>query len=179
MRNHEPTRKYRYKIADLRQEGKTFEEAEDIVLKGQSNKAKYLKSYKKRGLYPYGEVDKPHKTTQPSNVVPEDNHDLPQATVVDTNDSLKIDKIEEVIDMTLEARVKALEDRLSCSADGGLLRPRLQRNACRPTSFRLPKDLLKRATEKARSDPVGVMGLNAIVELLLFQYIGSPKDLLE
>ena len=175
------SREHRKKIVDLMQQGKTIEQAADEVFKGNSNKARSLKIYKKRGLFPYGKVDPPFKPPQPPNVVPEENHTISQETVVAMNDSLRIDKIEEVIDMTLEARVKALEDRLNCSASVVKLRPKLKRakEDTIPTSFRFPKELVRRAREKAKSDPIASAGLNALVETLLFEYIGSPDDLLD
>jgi hypothetical protein len=175
------SREHRKNIVKLMQQGKTRVQAADEVFKGNSNKARSLKIYKKQGLFPYGKVDPLFMTEQSSNVVPEANQTLSQATLVDTNDSLRTDKIEEVIDMTLEARVKALEDRLNCSASIVKLRPKLKRSIgdTIPTSFRFPKELVRRAREKAKSDPIGSAGLNALVETLLFEYIGSPDDLLD
>lgn len=66
-----PSRKYRYAIANLIKEGKTIEQAENEIFKGNSNKAKYLKYYKREGLFPYGEVDKPIEITTPSAFGPE------------------------------------------------------------------------------------------------------------
>lgn len=52
------SRKYRYLIAALLEAGKTPEQAEDTVMKGLSNGAKYLKN-REPGLFPYGEVGPP------------------------------------------------------------------------------------------------------------------------
>lgn len=165
MRNNQPTRKYRYQIADLMQQGYTIQQAEDIVMKGNSNKSRDLKSYKQRGLYPYGKVDSPLETN-PSSFV---------------NDGLSIAQIKKLVDKFLEPKLKNLEDKLRCSSIRLQKRPKLKRTLdnCIPTSFRLPRELVERAREKAKVDPVGVAGLNGLVELWLFEYIGSPPDLLE
>jgi hypothetical protein len=66
MPHYIPSRKYRYEIANLIKEGNTIEQAENEIFKGNSNKSKYLKYYKREGLFPYGKVDKPIEITIPS-----------------------------------------------------------------------------------------------------------------
>ena len=66
MPHYIPSRKYRYEIADQIKEGKTIEQAENEIFKGNTNKSKYLMYYKREGLFPYGEVDKPIEITTPS-----------------------------------------------------------------------------------------------------------------
>lgn len=198
MSFYKPSRKYRYAIAELLDSGKTLEEAEDIVMKGVSNRAKYLRNYSNQGLFPYGELDPPMATKLSSRLSLTANASVAQPSVVQLHDTVAPDRINEVIDERLdrfltqeisliEARIKALEEQLSaaqpCSASvvKVKLRPRLKRSTedTIPTSFRFPKELIRRARAKAKNDPIGNSGLNALVETLLWEYIGSPQDLLE
>lgn len=195
-KSYSRSRKYRYAIALMLQEGKTFEESEKEVFKRNLNKSKFLAYYKETGLFPYGEVDPPEKTTLNNNVVPEVYHTVAQESVVNLDDSVLTQRIKEVVTdalnnfemrtiSVLDAKIQVIDDKLNeyqpCSSSVAQLRPRLKRTTenCIPTSFRLPRELVSRVKEKSKTDPIGVTGLNGVVETLLFKYIGSPPDLLE
>ncbi len=169
------TREKRYRLGNLMDSGMTEKQAIKEAKLGK-NSARDVRQWKGINLYPFGDIDKPETTTQQSTVVSK-----VYDTVSHENDSVLIAKIKEVINIVLEARIKNIEDKLSCSSSAVKLRPKLKRtiNNCVPTSFRLPKELVRRAKDKAKNDPMGVTGLNSIVESLLFQYIDSPEDLLE
>lgn len=181
MGHYKPSEKYRYAIAEKLEQGYTLKEAEDEVFKGNSNKSRHLKLYNKRGFFPYGMIDPPPKPKPPPTVVPAMTHRAAQESVVKENDAVLMNRIKTVVNEVVDFKLKAIEVKLRSTSGVVQFRPKLKRTLknATPVSFRLPKELVKRAKDKAKHDPIGSMGLNAIVESLLFQYIGSPKDLLE
>jgi len=174
------TRAKRYLLGNLLDSGLTEKQAIKEAKLGK-NSARNVKQWKEINLYPFGDIDKPETTTQQSTVVSKVYDTVSHENVINVNDSVLIAKIKEVINIVLEARIKNIEDKLTCNSSVVQLRPKLKRTIdnCVPTSFRLPKELVRRAKDKAKNDPMGTTGLNSIVESLLFQYIGSPEDLLE
>jgi len=190
------SREHRKKIVNLMQQGKTIEQAEDIVLKGNSNRSRNLAKWKQLGLCPYGDIDPPIVPTLPPKVLPTvPDGAVAQPSVVQLHDSVALDKLHTIVDERVDKlmaqeisliteRLKALENAFGTQSYGASvvkLRPRLKRKQgdTIPTSFRFPKELVRRARVKAKSDPIGSAGLNALVETLLFDYIGSPDDLLD
>lgn len=173
------TRDKRHRLGNLLDSGIPEKQAIKDAKLGK-NAARDIRQWKEIKLYPFGDIDKPETTTPSYTVAPKVYDTVSHESVINDNDRL-IDKIKEVINMVLETRIKNIEDKLIYGSGVVQLRPKLKRTIdnCVPTSFRLPKELVNRAREKAKSDPLGVMGLNSVVESLLFQYIGSPEDLLE
>jgi hypothetical protein len=174
------TRDKRYLLGNLLGSGMTERQAIKEAKLGK-NAARDIRLWKEIKLYPFGDIDKPETTTQPSTVVPQVYDTVSHHSVINVDDSVLINKIKEVVNMVLEPRIKNIEDKLTCNSSVVQLRPKLKRTIdnCVPTSFRLPKELVKRVKDKAKNDPMGATGLNSVVESLLFQYIGSPEDLLE
>lgn len=193
------TRAGRFKLGELIAEGMGEREAYKIAFPNDNNIGTHLNGFKKKKVYPFGDIDDPQDATQSYTVVKpvaQVSDSVAQPSVVPVYDSVFQEKVKEVVEDALakfevqtisviKARIDAIAEKLDSSEprSASVLqpRPRLKRSKpeTTPTSFRLNKELIKRAKAKAKIDPRGSINLNGLIETFLWEYIGCPQDLLE
>lgn len=175
------SRKQRYEIGRLVNEGKTFKEAEDIVMAGDSNRSRQITNWRKRELFPYGNTDSPDGIDSVPDV-PEIRNTRQQISKPPV-----LPKIDE--EALLERLLAKLDDnallKIATVLQKGTLqvlesiRPQLKKEKSGyPVSFRLNKELVDRVKKKLERDEKGET-LTGLIERLLFNYIGEPADLLD
>lgn len=128
------SRATRYQIAQLIEQGKTLEEAEDATLAGNSNRARYIKSWRQAGVYPYGNVDTPEDYKQPAFAIDlqcNDTYQQAQSNAsantkaqssaitnkVNWNDPLLTEKLKALIQEALEVQISAMQDAMAQMQD--------------------------------------------------------------
>jgi len=164
------SRKAREKLGELICGGMDIEEAAKAALPDDDNRNTHIKGWKKKGVYPFGEVDSPPYNSLGDTVAQVAQQ--PSVVVSPTSVDDMWVKIERLVNETVDAKIKGIQ----LGSNVGL-RPLLKKiKKDKPTSFRLPLALVERARVKATKERTS---LNALVETFLFQYIGSPQDLLE
>jgi hypothetical protein len=197
------TRDRRFKLGELLADGMNEWDAYKIAFPLDNNISTNIKGFKNKGIYPFGEVDDPQPTMSQSFATSKELAAIPrpylnssdtvapsvatssdtvaQTSVVDVSDSVLMGKIKTLVDEAVRAQIEVIKSSIESSTSVVKMLPRLKRTKenTQPTSFRFPLELVQRAKEKAKTDPRGSHGLNAIVEAFLFEYIGSPQDLLE
>jgi len=109
------------------------------------------------------------------------NTDIEVQSVAQQNDTVVMPNDITQRIAALEADVAKIKDRLHSSSPELQIRPKLIRNTENtvPRSIRIPEKLWKLAQKKIKKDSKGQMGLNGLIELWLFDYIGRPDELLE
>lgn len=178
------SREIRYRIGELINQGKTFEHAEREVMGNDPNKSRQIRTWKKNGVYPYGLLDapngseteyilKPEVTTQPA------GRTMKQATF-ETQDDIGKNTIERYVD-TLSTEDVLKLTALKFGIDAKVLEsttPKLRRSTgtTKPVSVRLSKELLERVNDKLKAENKSLSG---VVESLLFQWVGSPRDMID
>jgi hypothetical protein len=197
------TREGRFKMGELMAGGMNEREAYRLAFPTDANIGHHIKQFKIKGVYPFGEVDDPQPTMSQSFATSKELAAIPrpylnssdtvapsvatssdtvaQTSVVDVSDSVLMGKIKTLVNEAVRAQIEVIRSSIESSTSVVKLRPKLKRTKENsiPTSFRLPKKLVEQAKKAAKTDPRGSMGLNGLVESLLFEYIGSPRDLLE
>ncbi len=189
------SRPKRFKIAELRDQGMTLQEAENIVLAGDSNKTRTVKQWQAGGAYPYGQVDGPDSQTQITFAPDEQTtHTAPiqqDRHIAGSQGARK--QVQTAITPGINWNDKALNDKLKVLIldvlkEQGILQtaitpdprqaPKLWRtmNNVSPISLRLQSELIKRSRQALKAK-YGNMSLNRYVELCLFDLIGRPVDL--
>lgn len=160
----------RNNIGKLIEQGIPERQAIKQVMKGDGNAARTVKTWKEQGIYPFGDIDAPARTLD-SEV--DDNVD----TMNDTQKQQQEQLIRDIVRQELATERQSNSDSVQCLA----MRPRFRRNMDNtiPKTFRCSKELWSRAELKARKDPATGGNLNGLIEILLFQYLGSPSDLLK
>ena len=154
----------RMKLAELLEQGISELEAIKIALQGDSNAARKINTWKAHGVYPFGPVSAPGDQLL---------MDIPAAAkpvaapVRPSRDDLT-DMIRQVVKAELAQHTPTIE----------VVRPKLKRSKATTTmkSFRCPEALWDLADKKAQTLN---MSLNGVVESLLFQWLGSPEELLK
>lgn len=180
------SREKRFAIGKLMGEGYTLEQAEDMVLKGDSNKSRTVKTWRDGEAYPYGENDKPtgdnfladigifhidsaaitQKPLQPANILQ-----------INWNDPVLTDKLKALIREALREQSTAMQTAHTDIKPSRKLW-RTGKNVS-PVSFRIQTELLRRARAKLQETYQGHMSLNHFIELTLWRLVGEPEDLLE
>ena len=192
------SRAKRFKIAELRDQGMTLQEAENIVLAGDSNRSRLVKQWQVWGAYPYGQVDSPDSPDSQTQIVfapdeqtthtppiQQDRHIVGAQGArkqVQTANTLQINWN----DLALTDKLKSLvldvlkEQGISQTAITPDPRqaPKLWRtmNNVSPISLRLQTELIKRSRQSLKAK-YGNISLNRYIELCLFELIGRPVDL--
>lgn len=197
------SRPARHKIGKMIAKDMKFEQAEDEIFttaSQRSNRKRTVLNWIKRDLWPYGKLDPcpditvcqavaqiPVPTIRKEGdyeeivyyegVVQQDySVVIPEAQ---KNDSVVIpEEIYRRID-ALEADIATIKGQLQSSQPDLQVCPKLIKGDEMPTSFRLPKKLVYLAKKKAKQDTRGRMGLSALVEAFLFDYVGRPDELIE
>lgn len=178
------SREIRYKIGELLNQGKTFLEAEMEVMENDSNRSRQIKKWKKSGVYPYGLLDAPNGTE--GNYTFEPTVTQQPAGGIIKQTSFGIPKNLEKNTMERYLENLSAEDVLKLTAlkfgiDSSALEittPKLRRSmdTTKPVSVRLSKELLQRVNDKLKAENKSLSG---VVESLLFQWIGSPRDMVD
>lgn len=187
------SRNIRYEIGKLVSEGKTFREAELIAMAGDSNRPRQVANWKKRGIYPYGEIDKPSEAENdydlPSEVITKPQVEKVQKTKRDFTETFNAANItdEKIMRQVVEyannrkifMNVWAMQLLTNPETIKNVV-PRIKRTSdtMHAVSIRLPEELLKRVREQIKVDNKG-QTLSSLVETLLFEYLGKPEDLID
>jgi hypothetical protein len=91
MRLYTQSQKKRHDIATLITQGATIDEAENIVLKGDSNRVRNIAKWQELKLYPYGEIDPPREEIK-----------LASSLSLPKDDSVTLDQIKSLIDNRMD-----------------------------------------------------------------------------
>jgi len=160
----------RNNLGKLLKQGIPENEAINQVMKGDSNAARTVKTWREQGLYPFGDIDAPARTL-----------DSDMNDTVDTVNDTQKQQLEQVIRDIVRQCLAAERQSNPVSVQSLAIRPRFKRSmdSTLPKTFRCSKELWSRAELKAREDPATGGNLNGLIEILLFQYIESPPDLLK
>ena len=162
----------RIKLAGLLKDGMAESDAVKIALEGDSNAARKIATWKKNGVYPYGNVSAPVADTS----VPDDNRqiafiDPPQNDPPAMSpDASLVELIRTIVQEELAKQ--EITNRIE------VVRPIMERTqkTSQMKSFRCPARLWELADSKAK---LSNMSLNGVVESLLFQWLGCPEELLK
>lgn len=189
------SRPKRFKIAELINQGMTLQEAEDIVLHGDANRTRLVKTWQVGGAYPYGPVDGPDSLVQTAiipDIQPADTKHIQQdihteSTVnttrhaqiaspvqVNWNDKVVVDKLKSLIlDVLKEQGISQ-----TAITPDPRQAPKLWRTTknVSPVSLRLQTELVKRSRQALKAK-YGSMSLNRYIEIVLYDLIGRPTDL--
>lgn len=192
------SRDKRFAIGKLMGEGHTLEQAESIVLKGNSNRSKLVKVWRNGKVYPYGDNDKPtgdnfladigafhidsaaitQEPLQLASPAHTEAHIRPANTLqINWNDPALTDKLKALIKEALREQSTAMQTAHTDIKPSRKLW-RTNKNIS-PVSFRIQTELLRRARAKLQETYQGHMSLNHYIELALWQLVGEPEDLLE
>lgn len=182
------SRAKRFEIGRLLGEGHTLEQAENIVFKGDSNRARTVKVWKESGVYPYGGIDGPQEQIQSATTantleplhyahtaITHTPKEKPKTAIAKSNDTALDDRIRALIKEVLAEQ----DTRHTVITDIGEA-PKLWRTTKNvvPVSFRLQKTLFLRARAALQEKYKGTISLNRYVELCLWELVGRPDDLL-
>lgn len=178
------SRDQRYKIGELIEKGTPLHEAENIVMQGDSNKTRQIRKWKEKQLYPYGQNDAPgdenteyifqqHAAPQPAEkIFKQTSFEIPISNESDTlNRYLENLSAEDVLKLTAQkfgidpSAIESTTPRLRRSMD-----------TTKPVSVRLSKQLIERVNDKLKAENKSLSG---VVESLLFQWVGSPRDMID
>lgn len=192
------SRPKRFKIADLVNQGMTLQEAENIVLAGDSNKTRTVRQWQVGGAYPYGQVDSPDSPDSQTQIAfsqdEQTTHTPPiqqDRHIVGAQGARK--QVQTVITQGINWNDPALTDKLKSLVldvlkEQGISQtaitpdprqaPKLWRtmNNVSPISLRLQTELIKRSRQALKAK-YGNLSLNRYIELCLFDLIGRPVDL--
>lgn len=192
------SRAKRFEIGRLLGEGYTLEQAEGIVLKGDSNRSRLVKAWRDGGVYPYGGKDKPtgdsflddagalqidsaaytKEPLQAANTAHTEAHiQTASAVQINWNDPVLTEKLRALIREALEEQSTAIQTAHAQIKPSRKLW-RTSKNVS-PVCFRLQTELMRRARVKLQETYQGQMSLNHYIELTLWRLVGEPEDLLE
>lgn len=178
------SREKRFRMGELINEGKTLIEAENIVLAGDQNRSRNTDKWREMGLYPYGTLDSPNDESM--NYFPEmesvikgkDTERTKTESI--THYNIKKNTFDEYLQsLSAEDVLRLAVTRFGISTDEiDSVSPRLKRSAAESmtVTVRLPKELVKRVKEKLSAEG---MSMSRVIEEALFQYIGSPQDMVD
>lgn len=177
------SRKQRYEIGRLVDEGKTLIDAENIVMSRDSNRSRQVGNWKEKGLYPYGSLDAPDgknvaEYTPPTNTTTEPPRNKTTVVQAIDEDSLLERLINKLDDNTL-LRIAAAKQGIALE-ELESIKPKLKKTGkgSYPASFRFNEELIKRVKEQLEKEGKGET-LTGLIERLLFSYLGEPADMLD
>lgn len=177
------SRKQRYEIGRLVDEGKTLIEAENIVMAGDSNRSRQVGNWKQKGLYPYGNTDAPdgsesYQYTPPTDIATETPRNKTTVVQAVDEDAL-LERLLAKLDDTTLLRIAAAKQGIAPEElEPVRLRLRKTEKGAFPASFRLNKELIDRVKKQLDEEGKGET-LTGLIERLLFKYIGEPAELLD
>lgn len=150
----------RLELGRLLAEGMSEPEAIKIVMQGDSNTSRKIETWKKNDVYPFGSV------SGPDGQLPIDISSTTATPGKAHSDLVAL--IQQIVQKELSQHKPSIE----------VVRPSLDRKKSntKMKSFRCPQALWDMADKKAQSQN---MSLNGVVESLLFQWLGSPDELLK
>jgi predicted HicB family RNase H-like nuclease len=161
------TRQGRFKLGELIQEGMNEREAYKIAFPKNNNIGFNLKAFKEKGIYPFGDIDGPGDDLEQLKTQVKDIH-TEQATINEP-------QIAMIRDIVRHEVSSAIQQQAMQSITIRPILKRTQKNT-KIKTFRCPQKLWVMAEKKARSQG---MSLNGFIEMLLFNAVGNPKELLE
>lgn len=192
----------RLEISKLLNEGYTIDQAEDVVLKGDKNRARTVKAWREAGAFPYGDIDKPQEQLHSANTehckeplhtaitantpaplhtanttIAQTPKDKPNTVSAKSNDSALDNRIRALIREVLAEQGTVKHTAIADIGEA----PKLWRTTKNvvPISFRLQATLLRRARAALHDKYQGTMSLNRYIELCLWDLLGRPDDLLK
>lgn len=193
MASFSKSRVKRFEIARLQGEGHTIEEAEEIVLKGDKNRARLIATWKEGGAFPYGDNDKPQQSfldidvhtahalqsTMQMHSANAANTPKPSKPIKSANAPYSNSKLVEMVKgLIQEALSNQCAAHHTAHAHQGQA-PKLKRSMknCRTVTLRVHAELWRRARKQLEDQYRGDMSLNRYIELCLWELVGRPDDL--
>lgn len=195
MASFSKSRGKRFEIARLQGEGHTLEEAEEMVMKGNKNRARLVGTWRKGGAFPYGDNDKPQETflgidLHTAHTV-QSTMQIHSANAASTpkpskparsasaayNDPKFIEMVKALIQEALSNQSTAHHTAHAHQVQSLKLN-RSMKN-CRTVTLRVHAKLWARARKQLEDQYKGTMSLNRYIELKLWELVGRPDDLIE